>query len=147
GRLARAIATTFAVGGGDVDHLYAMTNDMGLAATRSRQGAKSLERTGLALFRPYQFMNAQKVDDPQEIFEKLAGKQIIFEVKYDGARLQIHYKDDDPPEIKFYSRRLNDDSPAMPDLTAALRKAWKGGDAIFEGEAVSFDPALKEKRP
>lgn len=147
GTLSRAIARIFDVDATSVEHLYAMTNDIGLAATRAKQGAKSLERTGLALFRPYQFMNAQKVDDPQEIFEKLAGKQIIFEVKYDGARLQIHFKDGDPPEIKFYSRRLNDDSAAMPDLAAALRKAWKGGDAIFEGEAVAFDPALKEKQP
>jgi DNA ligase-1 len=147
GTLSRAIAKTFDVDASDVEHLYAMTNDIGLAATRAKQGAKSLKRTGLALFRPYQFMNAQKVDDPREIFEKLAGKQIIFEVKYDGARLQIHFKDGNPPEIKFYSRRLNDDSNAMPDLAEALRKAWKGGDAIFEGEAVAFDPALKEKQP
>ncbi|HEX8890108.1 MAG TPA: ATP-dependent DNA ligase [Pyrinomonadaceae bacterium] len=147
GTLSRAIAKTFNVDAGTVEHLYAMTNDIGLVAARAKQGAQSLERTGLALFRPYQFMNAQKVDDPQEIFDKLAGKQIIFEVKYDGARLQIHFKDGDPPEIKFYSRRLNDDSLAMPDLVAALRKSWKGGDAIFEGEAVAFDPALKEKQP
>src|SRR5947209_15083952 len=35
----------------------------------------------------------------------------------------------------------------MPDIAAALRKAWKGGDAIVEGEAVAFDPALSEKQP
>lgn len=146
GTLARAIAAAFNVDADDVEHLYAMTNDIGLAATRAKQGAKSLERTGLALFRPYQFMNAQKVDDAHEIFEKLKGKQIIFEVKYDGARLQIHFKKSKPAEIKFYSRRLNDDSAALPDVAEALRQAWKGGDAILEGEAVAFDPALKEKQ-
>jgi DNA ligase-1 len=93
-------------------------------------------------------MNAQKVDDPSEIFEKLAGKRIIFEVKYDGARLQIHLrKNGRTPEIRFYSRRLNDDTAAMPDIASALAKAWKGGDAILEGEAVAFDPALREKQP
>jgi DNA ligase-1 len=35
----------------------------------------------------------------------------------------------------------------MPDVAAALAKAWKGGDAIVEGEAVAFDPALGEKQP
>jgi DNA ligase-1 len=85
GTLSRAIAKTFDVDAGQVEHLYAMTNDIGLAATRAKQGAKSLERTGLALFRPYQFMNAHKIDDAREIFEKLRGKQIIFEVKYDGV--------------------------------------------------------------
>ncbi|MDQ3820487.1 MAG: ATP-dependent DNA ligase [Acidobacteriota bacterium] len=147
GTLSRAIAKTFNVDADDVEHLYAMTNDIGLAAVRAKQGEKSLKSSGLALFRPYQFMNAHKVDDAREIFERLKGKQIIFEVKYDGARLQIHYKKGNPPEIKFYSRRLNDDTAAMPDLVEALRKAWKGGDAIFEGEAVAFDPRLKVKQP
>lgn len=147
GTLIRALARTFEVDAARVEHLYAMTNDIGLAATRAKQGARSLERAGLTLFRPYQFMNAQKIEDAREIFERLRGKQIIFEVKYDGARLQIHLKRGKPDEIKFYSRRLNDDSAAMPDIAAALRKAWKGGDAIMEGEAVAFDPGLKEKQP
>lgn len=147
GTLSRAIARAFEVDARRVEHLYAMTNDIGLAATRAKRGAKSLERAGLALFRPYQFMNAQKIDDAREIFERLRGKQIIFEVKYDGARLQIHLKKGKPSEIKFYSRRLNDDSAAMPDIAEALQKAWKGGDAIMEGEAVAFDAALKEKQP
>lgn len=147
GTLAKAIAVAFDVDALKVEHLYAMSNDIGLAATRAKAGTKSLERTGLAIFRPYQFMNAHKMDDPSEIFARLAGKQIIFEVKYDGARLQIHIKDGRPPEARFYSRRLNDDTQAMPDISEALQKAWKGGDAIIEGEAVAFDPALKAKQP
>jgi DNA ligase-1 len=147
GTVARALASAFGVEAGAVEHLYAMTNDIGLAAAQARKGPKALARAGLTLFRPYQFMNAQKVDDPGEIFAKLKGKQIIFEVKYDGARLQIHLKKGRPPEIRAYSRRLNDDTAAMPDVAAALAEAWKGGDAILEGEAVAYDPALREKQP
>jgi DNA ligase 1 len=147
GTLTKAIAEAAGVEAAQVERLYVMTNDIGLVAVRARQGAASLKRAGLTLFRPYQFMNAHKVDDPSDIFKRLAGKQIIFEVKYDGARLQIHIRKDRPSEIKLYSRRLNDDTGAMPDIVEALRKAWKGGDAIVEGEAVAFDPALKEKQP
>ncbi|HWS99504.1 MAG TPA: ATP-dependent DNA ligase [Pyrinomonadaceae bacterium] len=147
GTLTRAIAAAFGVNAASVEHLYAMTNDIGLTAATAKKGRKSLERTGLALFRPYQFMNAHKVDDHSEIFERLKGKKVIFEVKYDGARLQIHLKRGKPDEIKFYSRRLNDDSAALPDVAEALQQAWKGGDAIMEGEAVAFDPRLKEKQP
>jgi DNA ligase-1 len=147
GTLARALAAAFEVEAAGVEHLYAMTNDIGHAAAQARRGPKALARAGLALFRPYQFMNAQKVDDPGEIFAKLKGKRILFEVKYDGARLQLHLKKGRPPEVRMYSRRLNDDSAAMPDVAAALAKAWKGGDAILEGEAVAFDPSLKEKQP
>jgi DNA ligase-1 len=146
--IARALASAFDVDAREAEHLYAMTNDIGLVATRAAKGARALGRAGLTLFRPYQFMNAQKVDDPREIFEKLGGKKILFEVKYDGARLQIHLKKTGrTTEARFYSRRLNDDTRAMPDVAAALRKAWRGGDAILEGEAVAFDPALREKQP
>ncbi|MBV9959984.1 MAG: ATP-dependent DNA ligase [Acidobacteria bacterium] len=147
GTVARAIAEAFEVEAEAVEHLYAMTNDIGLAATKAKRGRRSLERTRLAVFRPYQFMNAQKVDDPAEIFARLAGKQILFEVKYDGARLQMHIKAGRTPEVRLYSRRLNDDTQAMPDVVAALSSAWRGGDAILEGEAVAYDPRLGRKLP
>jgi DNA ligase-1 len=147
GTLTKAIARAFEVEAVQVERLYVMTNDIGLAATRARQGAAALKRAGLTLFRPYQFMNAHKVDDPSIIFKRLAGKQIIFEVKYDGARLQIHIRRGSPSEIRLYSRRLGDDTGAMPDIVEALQKAWTGGDAIVEGEAVAFDPELKKKQP
>jgi DNA ligase 1 len=148
GTLARAISRAFKVEAGSVEHLYAMSNDIGLAAVRASQGQKRLERAGLKLFRPYQFMNAHKVDDAQTIFSRLASRKIIFEIKYDGARLQIHIKGGrKQPEIRLYSRRLNDDTAAMPDIVEALSKAWRGGDAIIEGEAVAYDPALKNKLP
>lgn len=147
GALAKAIADAFDVKAGEVEHLYAMSNSIGLAAARASLGAKALARTGLSIFRPYQFMNAHKVDRAEDIFETLKGKRIIFEIKYDGARLQIHIKRQQPAaEIRLYSRRLNDDTAAMPDVVAALRKSWKGTDAIIEGEAVAYDPALKKKQ-
>jgi DNA ligase-1 len=147
GTLARAISRAFDVDAGAVEHLYAMSNDIGLAAVRAKAGQRRLERAGLKLFRPYQFMNAHKIDDAQTIFSRLAGKKIIFEIKYDGARLQIHIKAGRKPEVKLYSRRLNDDTAAMPDIVEALAAAWKGGDAIVEGEAVAYDPGLKKKQP
>ncbi|HWS56286.1 MAG TPA: ATP-dependent DNA ligase [Pyrinomonadaceae bacterium] len=147
GTLGRALAEAFGVEPAAVEHLYAMTNDIGHVASQAKKGRGALARAGLTLFRPYQFMNAHKVDDPARIFKQFAGKRIIFEVKYDGARLQIHVRGGRPPEVRFYSRRLNDDTAAMPDLVRALQKSWKGGDAILEGEAVAFDPELREKQP
>jgi DNA ligase-1 len=149
GTITRALASAFDADAAAIERLYAMTNDIGLAASKARAGGRALARAGLTLFRPYQFMNAHKVDDPDEIFASLKEKQIIFEVKYDGARLQIHLqkKARSLPEIKLYSRRLNEDTAAMPDVVAALASAWRGGDAIIEGEAVAFDPGLKKKLP
>jgi DNA ligase-1 len=149
GTITRALAEAFDADAEQIERLYAMTNDIGLAASKARAGGRALADAGLTLFRPYQFMNAHKVNDPAEIFASLKGKQIIFEVKYDGARLQIHLKKRGrvKPQIKLYSRRLNEDTAAMPDVVSALAETWRGGDAIIEGEAVAFDPTLKRKLP
>jgi len=148
GTLTSAMARAFDVSPDAIEHLYAMTNDIGLAAVKSRKGEAALEHTGLMLFYPYQFMNAHKVDDPDLIIpsSKPSKKKWIMETKYDGARLQIHIQNK-PWKVRLYSRRLNDDTDAMPDIVDAVQDAWAGGDAIIEGEAVAFDPELKKRLP
>ena len=148
GTLTRAIAEAFDVPARAVEHLYTMTNDIGLAAEKAREGEEALQHGGLVLFRPYQFMNAHKIDDPDRIIPETGNseKDWILETKYDGARLQIHIQKRHWA-VRFYSRRLKDDTEAMPDVVAALKEAWVGGDAIIEGEAVAFDSTLKKKLP
>ena len=148
GTLTRSIAAAFDVKASAVEHLYAMTNDIGLATVKAREGEAAIEHGGLELFRPYQFMNAHKIDDPDLIIPESAPskKNWILETKYDGARLQIHIQKR-PWQVRMYSRRLNDDTVAMPDIVAALKVAWRGGDAIIEGEAVAFDAGLTKKLP
>lgn len=147
GTLTRAIARAFNVKASAVQHFYAMTNDIGLAAERALAGEAALEHGGPELFRPYQFLNAHKVDNPELIIPAAGSKKNwILETKYDGARLQIHIKKR-PWRVLLYSRRLNDDTEAMPDVTSALKEAWVGGDAIIEAEAVAFDTSLKKKLP
>ena len=59
---------------------------------------------------------------------------------YVGARLQIHIKGGREAEMKFYSRRLNDDTRAMPDLVEALSRAWKGGGSAARSTAARVAP-------
>jgi len=148
GTMTRAIAKAFDVSADAVENLYAMTNDIGLVAVQAKKGEKALEHSGMMLFHPYQFMNAQKIEDADLIISpsKSSAENWILETKYDGARLQIHIQKK-PWQVKLYSRRLNDDTDSMPDIVNAIKQAWKGGDAIIEGEAVAFDPDLKRRLP
>ena len=148
GTMTRSIAKAFDVSAKSVEHIYAMTNDIGLAAVRASKGGKALEHTGIELFHPYQFMNAHKVDDRNLIIPtgKPSKKNWILETKYDGIRLQIHIRKK-PWKVTLYSRHLNDDTGSMPDIVEAVTKSWRGGDAIIEGEAVAFDPSMKKRLP
>jgi DNA ligase-1 len=148
GTMTRSIAKAFDVSAAAVEHLYAMTNDIGLAAVQAKKGETALEHSGVELFHPYQFMNAHKIDDADLIIhaDKPSKKDWILETKYDGIRLQIHIQKK-PWKVTLYSRRLNDDTGSMPDVVDAIKKAWRGGDAIIEGEAVAFDPSMKKRLP
>jgi DNA ligase-1 len=148
GTMKRALANAFAVSPAAVEHLYAMTNDIGLAAVQAKKGEKALKHSGIALFHPYQFMNAQKIENADRIIPEggTSKKNWILETKYDGIRLQIHIQKK-PWKVTLYSRRLNDDTGSMPDVVEAIKKAWRGGDAIVEGEAIAFDPSLKDRLP
>jgi DNA ligase-1 len=148
GTMTRSIAKAFDVSAKAVEHLYAMTNDIGFAAVQASKGERALEHSGLELFHPYQFMNAQKIENADEIIpaDKPSKKNWILETKYDGIRLQMHIQKK-PWKVTLYSRRLNDDTGSMPDVVEAIKKAWRGGDAIIEGEAVAFDPTLKKRLP
>jgi DNA ligase 1 len=148
GTMTRSLAKAFDVTTAAIEHFYAMTNDIGLAALQASKGEAALEHGGLKLFQPYQFMNAQKIEDADRIIPSgsSSAKNWILETKYDGVRLQIHIQKR-PSKITLFSRRLNDDTGSMPDVVDAVKKAWKGGDAIVEGEVIAFDPGLKRRLP
>jgi DNA ligase-1 len=148
GTMKRALAKAFDVSPAAVEHLYTMTNDIGLAAVQAKKGEQALEHSGMELFHPYQFMNAQKIENADRIIPDGGTSKTnwILETKYDGIRLQIHVQKK-PWRVTLYSRRLNDDTGSMPDVVDAIKKAWSGGDAIIEGEAIAFDPSLKKRLP
>ena len=148
GTIAKSLSKAFGVSAEAIEHLYAMTNDIGFAAIQASKGEAASRHAGLMLFHPYQFMNAHKIDDPDRIFPAsgTSKKSWILETKYDGIRLQIHIQKK-PFEVRLYLRRLNDDTEAMPDVVAAIKEAWTGGDAIVEAEAVAFDPTMKKRLP
>ena len=60
--------------------------------------------------------------------------EAALEWKLDGARVQIHKSGD---EVRVYSRRLNDVTPAVPEIVEALR-ALPARELILEGEAIAL---------
>jgi DNA ligase-1 len=62
--------------------------------------------------------------------------EAALEWKLDGARVQIHKAGD---EIHVYSRRLNDVTPAVPEIVDAAR-ALPARELILEGEAIALRP-------
>jgi DNA ligase-1 len=95
-------------------------------------GEPALTNVGLQLFRPVQPMLADSAADVAEAIERLG--RAIFEYKLDGARVQIHKRDDD---IRIYTRTLNDVTAALPE-TVDLARSMHARELILDGEVIAL---------
>ncbi len=136
--IAKAFDTTPPV----VERAYMLTNDFGkVTMTAKRGGEAGLKSLAMEVGMPLKPMLAQLAPSIEDGLDKL-GKAAV-EIKYDGARVQIH-KDNDG--IKIYSRRLEDVTKPLPDIAGYARDALKAKKAIVEGEVVALDPNTKKPR-
>ncbi|GBE55900.1 MAG TPA: ATP-dependent DNA ligase [Euryarchaeota archaeon] len=143
GLLRDAIASAFDVEKSVVERAIMLTNNMGLVAkTAYESGAEGLARLTVQVGRPLRPMLAQSMPSLEEAI-KGAGRAAI-EVKYDGARVQIHKKGG---EIRIFSRRLEEVTNALPDVVSAAKKAITAGDVILDGETVAVDPVTRRPKP
>ncbi len=132
GTVRDAIALSFNCEPSQVERAYMLTNDLGLVAKTARKNPKDLNELDITFFKPIKFMLAQ-VSSLQEAKERMS--ILSCEIKYDGSRAQIHKKG---KKIKIFSRRLEDITPALPDLVESVRKSITG-DVIVEGEIVATE--------
>jgi DNA ligase 1 len=101
-----------------------------LAMTRS---ASALERIGLRLFVPVKPMLAEMSEDAKQVLAEHKDGT-AFEYKFDGARIQIHKKDD---KVRIFSRRLTDVTDSIPEIVDFAKSKVKASQYLIEGEVVA----------
>lgn len=106
-----------------------------VARSALEAGEAGLDQYDVQLFRPVQPMLAQTSEDVSNAIACLG--EAALEYKFDGARVQVHRSGDD---VRVYSRRLNDVTPAVPEIVEAVR-ALPAHDLILDGEVISLTPA------
>jgi len=99
------------------------------------QGKSGLARVTLQVFRPMKPMLAQTAETPEEAFESYPDGMAL-EYKLDGARVQIHRRED---EIRIFSRNLADVTASLPDVVQEIKETLSSTEAIVEGEAIAVD--------
>ena len=142
GLLRDAIAQAFNVSVAAVERAYMLINDFGVVAKAAkREGEEGLSRIRMKVGRPVKPMLAQIAPSIEKVFEELG--EAALEIKYDGARVQIHKKGE---EVRIFSRRLENVTGALPDIARRAARAIKAKEAIVEGEAVAVDPRTRRPR-
>jgi len=98
------------------------------------QGRGAIDAAGLTLFVPIKPMLAEMAEGIGEVLGEHGGRS-AFEFKYDGARIQIHRKNE---KIRIYSRRLTDVTASVPDIVELARGKIQSSEYLVEGEVVAI---------
>ncbi|HLC71022.1 MAG TPA: ATP-dependent DNA ligase, partial [Candidatus Nanoarchaeia archaeon] len=116
---------------------YNICPDVGIIAeTLVRGGIKGIEKIDIHVGRPIKMMLCQRVDEIDEIAEKMPGEFAV-EAKYDGERVQVHK--DVKGKMTLFSRRLETITTQFPDLVKELEKHVEGKEFVIEGEIIAID--------
>jgi DNA ligase-1 len=119
-----------------IEWAWFLTGDYGeVAAIAKDKGLAGLKKVKLEIGKPIQVLLAEKSPSLQEALDSF--DECAIEVKYDGARVQIHRKGE---RIWLYTRRLENITRQFPDLVELVRKHVKGSEFIIEGEILAIDP-------
>ena len=134
GILRDAIAEAFKVKPELVERAYMLTSDFGyVTKTAKLEGNEGLSKVQIQIGKPIRPMLAQNAANVKEALIEMGG-EAAFEIKYDGARVQVH-KDGD--RVIVYSRRLENVTRAIPEIVEAIRVSFKPEKVITEGELVA----------
>ncbi|MBI3454846.1 MAG: ATP-dependent DNA ligase [Candidatus Rokubacteria bacterium] len=99
-------------------------------------GEAGLRAVGVQLFVPLLSMLAEPAEDLRRVLAEHGGRT-AFEVKYDGARIQVHRRGE---VVQIWSRRLTDVTTSLPELVEVARHELAATAMILEGEVVAVAP-------
>lgn len=138
-----------------LESAYDVRPDIGfIAQTVKREGMKGLSHVRARVGSPVLAELCQRLPNADEMIKKMG--EVAVEPKYDGVRVQIHYrrlnghaaspvkhvttKDGGPrAEIKTFSRNLENTTDMFPELKE-LDDELFAHEAVLDSEAVGVDP-------
>lgn len=127
----------------EIENAYNLCGDMGLVARLLyEKGPARLRAFQPQVGRPIRVELAERVEAMEDVLRRLG--RCALEPKYDGMRLQVHRNGE---RVAVFTRNLENATGMFPDVASAALRQVKSGQAIFEGEAVSYDPDTGEFHP
>ena len=136
GVLLEAVARASGMPADRVRRAAMMAGDLGVvaAAALGDDAVTALARYQLEPFRPVQPMLADSAPTVRDAMGE--GVPVLVEWKLDGARIQVHRRDD---RVAVYTRNLNDVTDAVPEVVEAV-KALPARELILDGEVIALTP-------
>jgi DNA ligase-1 len=101
---------------------------------RSSTVPQSLSKYAIQLFRPIEPMLASPAESVSEAIDAFG--EAAFELKLDGARIQVHKSGG---QVRVFSRALRDITSAVPEVVEAVA-SLPARDLILDGEVLALQP-------
>jgi DNA ligase-1 len=136
GVMLEAIAKAAGLPGDRVRRAVMMAGDLGVVARAvlGEEREMALAQYQLEIFRPVQPMLADSASTVSDAL--IPGVAAAVEWKLDGARIQVHRRDD---RVAVYTRSLNDVTDAVPEVVEVVR-ALSARELILDGEVIALAP-------
>lgn len=123
---------------------YNKVSDLGLIGdVLWKDGLKGVEKLDVTVGRPLRSQLAERINDPKTILEKFGGEAHV-QFKYDGFRVQIHKEG---KKVRLFSRNLEETTHMMPDVIEGVLNQVNADTAIFDSEALAYNPESEEFLP
>ncbi|MBI4320295.1 MAG: ATP-dependent DNA ligase [Chloroflexi bacterium] len=119
-----------------IERAYNLCSDLGqVAGAFWKRGVDGLSEISVQVGKPVRPALAERATSAMNIISRL--QKAATEPKYDGFRCQVHKNGD---VVKVFSRNLEDFSGMFPEIVRATREQVKHPQAVFEGEAIAYNP-------
>lgn len=127
----------------ELEKAYFVLPDVGLLAKKVKK--KGVREASLNIQPkigvPLLPMLPQRLKSPSEMIEKMT--KVSVEPKFDGLRIQIHFKAGKGGFVKAFTRNLNESSWMFPELKS-ISNQIKAKELILDTEAVGVDENTKK---
>lgn len=126
-----------------IEKAYNIRPDLGyIGKLIKEKGVEGLNSTKPEVGTPILMARAERLSSGQDIIEKIG--ECAVEPKFDGFRLQAHYKNG---KVTLFTRNLEEVTFMYPDVAKGIKVQIKANEAIFEGEAIAYNPSTGEYLP
>jgi DNA ligase 1 len=127
----------------ELERAYNVRPDIGFIATAlKKHGVKGLTHVKAHVGAPILAALCQRIPTADEMIKKMG--TVAVEPKYDGVRVQIHFKRGE--FVSSYSRNLENTTDMFPELQG-IGKELEGDEVILDSEAVGMDPKTNKLIP
>ncbi len=139
GILEEAISKAFHINLNLIKRANMILGDIGevarVALTEGVNGLREKAKSPI-LFTPLKPTLAVNADNIFEVLEQ-HNYHTAFELKLDGARVQIHKRGD---EVRIFSRNLANITQSLPDIVEQVRESVMAKTVILDGEVIGMGP-------